>query len=52
MSDASKLPDFDGMTRAEIVRRLIELAEQEPRPIWSMPFWWQRLVALLRAWWV
>ena len=47
----SPLPDFDGLSRATALRRLLALAEQEPRPIWSPAFWWRRLVAVWRAWW-
>lgn len=47
----SPLADFDGTTRADALRELIRLAEQEPRPIFSLRAWWQRLVALWRAWW-
>lgn len=46
-----RLSDYpDGIGRTEAMRRLLALAEAQPRPLWSLAFWWRRLAALVRAW--
>ena len=40
----------DGIGRVEAVRRLLALADQTPRRIYSLRFWARRLAALWRVW--
>ena len=40
----------DGIGRVEALRRLLALAEQSPRRIYSLRFWARRLAALWRVW--
>jgi len=40
---------WDGLTRAEALRRLLALHEQE-RTIYSLRTWWRRLKALWAVW--
>jgi hypothetical protein len=41
--------DWDGITRAEAVRLLLE-AQQELDPVSTLVRWWRRLLAWLRWW--